>query len=141
MTWTSASRIDQERQELSEQVQQAKFEAAFTEDVKDMATKAAMTLAEIVAQETTERITKEVTEKVTKAVSQEVTLRNKKESIKEALEARFGPLDTQITEQIDRIEDVVKLRDLFRQAVTIETLEGLRFPDNPPGEEKENSQT
>ncbi|MGF1582726.1 MAG: Rpn family recombination-promoting nuclease/putative transposase [Gemmataceae bacterium] len=136
LTWTSASRIDQERQELSEQVQQTKFEAAFTEEVKDMATKAAMTLAEIVAQETTERVTKEVTEKVTKAVSQAVTLRNKKESIKEALETRFGPLDTQITEQIDRIEDVVQLRDLFRQAVTIETLENLKFPQDPPGEGK-----
>ncbi|MGF1583372.1 MAG: hypothetical protein ACFCD0_28970 [Gemmataceae bacterium] len=93
-----------------------------------MATKAAMTLAEIVAQETTERITKQVTE--------QVTLSNKKESIKEDLEARFGTLDTEVTEQMDRIENVVQLRNLLRQTGIIQTLHDLKFPQDPSGEGK-----
>ena len=54
-------------------------------------------------------------------------LRTARESLRVLLEARFGPLSQELLRQIEAIDDLDRLRQLFRQALDVASLERMRL--------------
>ncbi|MBW2737763.1 MAG: hypothetical protein JRE64_02705 [Deltaproteobacteria bacterium] len=58
---------------------------------------------------------------------QQGIIQNTKENIIEALELRFGKISSEIIDKINRMNDPVKLKEVYKKAIQVKEIDSFGF--------------